>query len=293
MRITVRHDITYAYDKPVFVGPHLLRLRPLSNATQTLTEFKSQVDPQPQLTANIQDTNDNDAISAWFTGKTETLSISIKSEVETHVENPFEYILDLNANSRDTLYDDDLKRILSPYLEPVPLWADRRRRFTADTGTELGLFEGDLRRDSADVPLEFVNLLNDQLKQRFKLVVRPDGDPYPPLVTLGRSEAACRDIVVLAMALCRRAGIATRFVSGYSVPDRDASEHHMHAWMEVYLPGAGWRGYDPTSGLAVADRHIAVAKAADPADAAPVTGTVRGDDVVAEMSATVRVEVDE
>ena len=293
MRITVRHDITYAYDKPVFVGPHLLRLRPFSNATQTLTEFKCRVNPEPQLTANIRDTNDNDAISAWFTGTTETLSFSIKSEVETLVENPFEYILDLNANALDTLYDDDLIRLLSPYLEPVPLWAGRRRRFTADTGTELGLFERDLRRDAADVPLEFVSLLNVRLKQRFKLVVRPDGDPYPPMVTLGKSEAACRDIVVLAMALCRRAGIATRFVSGYSVPDRDANEHHMHAWMEVYLPGAGWRGYDPTSGLAVADGHIAVANAANPADAAPVTGTVRGDDVIAKMSATVRVEVDE
>ena len=293
MRITVRHDITYAYDKPVFVGPHLLRLRPLSNATQTLTEFKCRVDPQPQLTANIRDTNDNDAISAWFTGTTETLSISIKSEVETLVENPFEYILDLNANSLDTLYDDDLERILSPYLEPVPLCDDQYGDLAVASDSDLEQFEHELANDSAGVPIEFVSLLNVRLKQRFKLVVRPDGDPYPPMVTLGKSEAACRDIVVLAMALCRRAGIATRFVSGYSVPDRDANEHHMHAWMEVYLPGAGWRGYDPTSGLAVADRHIAVANAADPADAAPVTGTVRGDDVVAKMSATVRVEVDE
>ncbi len=293
MRITVRHDITYAYDKPVFVGPHLLRLRPLSNAMQTLTNFQCRVDPQPQLTANIQDTNDNDAISAWFTGTTETLSISIESEVETLLENPFEYILDLNANSLDTLYDDDLKRILSPYLEPVPLCADQYGELAVASESDLEQLELELANDSAGVPIEFVSLLNVRLKQRFKLVVRPDGDPYPPLVTLGKSEAACRDIVVLAMALCRRAGIATRFVSGYSVPDRDANEHHMHAWMEVYLPGAGWRGYDPTSGLAVADRHIAVAKAADPADAAPVTGTVRGDDVVAKMSATVRVEVGE
>lgn len=293
MRITVRHDITYAYDKPVFVGPHLLRLRPLSNATQTLTEFKCRVHPEPQLTADIRDTNDNDAISAWFTSTTDTLSISIESEVETLLENPFEYILDLNANSLDTLYDDDLKRILSPYLEPVPLCDDRYGELAVAPESDLEQLESELRDESAEVPLEFASLLNVRLKQRFKLVVRPDGAPYPPMVTLGKSEAACRDIVVLAMALCRRAGIATRFVSGYSVPDRDANEHHMHAWMEVYLPGAGWRGYDPTSGLAVADRHIAVAKAADPADAAPVTGTVRGDDVVAEMSATVRVEVDE
>ena len=293
MRITVRHDITYAYDKPVFVGPHLLRLRPLSNATQTLTEFNCRLDPEPQLTANIRDTNDNDAISAWFTGTTDTLSFSIESEVETLVENPFEYILDINANALDTLYDGDLKRILSPYLEPVPLSDDKYGDLAVASDSDLEQLERELASDSAGVPIEFASLLNVRLKQRFKLVVRPDGAPYPPLVTLGKSEAACRDIVVLAMALCRRAGIATRFVSGYSVPDRDANEHHMHAWMEVYLPGAGWRGYDPTSGLAVADGHIAVAKAAEPADAAPVTGTVRGDDVIAKMSATVRVEVDE
>ena len=293
MRITVRHDITYAYDRPVFVGPHLLRVRPLSNSTQTLIGFQCRVDPEPQMTAHIRDANDNDAISAWFTGTTDTLSISIKSEVETLLENPFEYILDINANSLDTLYDDDLKRILSPYLEPVPLCDDQYGELAVASVSDLEQLERELLDDSAEVPLEFVNTLNVRLNRRFKLIVRPEGAPYPPMVTLGNDEAACRDIVVLAMALCRRAGIAARFVSGFAVPDEDANEHHMHAWMEAYLPGAGWRGYDPTSGLAVADRHIAVANAADPADAAPVTGTVRGDDAVAKMSATVRVRASE
>ena len=293
MRITVSHEIQYAYDRPVFVEPHTLRLRPLSNSTQTLTSFKCRIAPEPQLTAHVLDANDNDVISAWFTGMTDTLSFSIESEVTTLLENPFEYILDLNANSLKTLYDDDLKRVLSPYLEPVPLWDDQHGQLAAASRSDWGRFEGDLRNDAAEVPLEFVNLLNDRLSRRFNLVVRPEGAPYPPLVTLGKTDAACRDIVVLAMAVLRRAGIATRFVSGFAVPDEDASEHHMHAWMEVYLPGAGWRGYDPTSGLAVADRHIAVAKAADHTDAAPVAGTVRGDDVVAKMSATVRVRASE
>ena len=293
MRIRVSHEILYAYDKPVFVEPHLLRLRPLSNSSQTLTDFQCQLEPEPQLITHIRDANDNDAIAAWFTGKTDSLKITICSEVETLIANPFEYILDPNANSLSTIYDDDLKRVLSSDLQPLQLWDDQHGPVTETAAANLDELESELRKDSDEVPAEFVRLLNERLSQRFELIVRPDGEPFPPLATLGMQSVACRDIVLLAMAVCRRAGIAARFVSGYSVPDEDADEHHMHAWMEVYLPGAGWRGYDPTSGLAVADQHISVATAANYADAAPTTGTVRGDDVVAQMSATVRVEPEE
>lgn len=293
MRITISHEILYAYDKPVFVEPHILRLRPFSNSAQRLINFQCQLEPEPQLLTHIRDANDNDTVAAWFTGKTDSLKITIRSEVETLIDNPFEYILDPNANSLATIYDDDLKRVLSSYLQPLQLWDDQYGHLTKTAAADIDKLESELREESHEVPTDFVGLLNDRLSQRFELIVRPDGEPFPPLVALGMDSVACRDIVLLAMALCRRAGIAARFVSGYSVPDEDAEEHHMHAWLEVYLPGAGWRGLDPTSGLAVANQHVAVAKAGHYADAAPVTGTVRGDDVASNMSATVRVESDE
>ena len=89
-------------------------------------------------------------------------------------------------------------------------------------------------------------------------------------------QGACRDFAVLFIDACRCVGLAARFVSGYQDAYRSMGKRDLHAWAEVYLPGAGWRGYDPTRGLAVADHHVAVAAAADPQNAAPVTATYRG-----------------
>src|SRR5262249_17936328 len=103
-------------------------------------------------------------------------------------------------------------------------------------------------------------------------------------------QGACRDLAVLFIDACRCLGIAARFVSGYQEGYGSTAKQDLHAWAEVYLPGAGWRGYDPTHGLAVADRHGAVAAAPDPLNAAPVTATYRGDNVTSEMNTQVSVE---
>jgi transglutaminase-like putative cysteine protease len=107
-------------------------------------------------------------------------------------------------------------------------------------------------------------------------VARREGTPNAPEVTLATREGSCRDLAVLFCAACRAVGVTARFVSGY---EREASlqeNGELHAWAEVYFHGGGWRGYDPSRGLAVADSHVAVAAAADPLLAAPVTGVYRG-----------------
>ena len=106
-------------------------------------------------------------------------------------------------------------------------------------------------------------------------VVRPHGAALSPEATWGERTGACRDLAPLFNEVCRLVGLPARFVSGYGYSDF-LDERHLHAWSEVYLPGAGWRGFDPTIGLAVADRHIAVAAARDPEDTAPTSGTYRG-----------------
>jgi transglutaminase-like putative cysteine protease len=103
-------------------------------------------------------------------------------------------------------------------------------------------------------------------------------------------QGACRDLAVLFIDACRCVGLAARFVSGYQDAYRSMGKRDLHAWAEVYLPGAGWRGYDPTRGLAVADHHVAIAAAADPQNTAPVTATYRGSNVEAELITEVSIE---
>ncbi len=147
-----------------------------------------------------------------------------------------------------------------------------------------------LREASRGEVVPFLARLCEAICQRFKVVHREQGTPWPPATTIEQRQGACRDLAVLWIDICRSVGLAARFVSGYQQGDVDQDKRFMHAWAEVYLPGAGWRGFDPTNGLAVTDRHITVAAAADPQHAAPVTATYRGNNVEAELYADVVIE---
>ena len=121
--------------------------------------------------------------------------------------------------------------------------------------------------------LVFLTALNRSLFETFRHVVRDDGPPHPPEITFRTKEASCRDLAMLFCAACRSMGIAARFVSGYERGAALQKQAYMHAWAEVYLAGDGWRGYNPSQGLAVANSHVAVAAAADPKLAAPLSGS--------------------
>jgi transglutaminase-like putative cysteine protease len=130
--------------------------------------------------------------------------------------------------------------------------------------------------------------LADTIHHGFHHVGRPDGDPQTPAETLAGRTGACRDTAMLYVEACRSLGMAARFVSGYSMHHPpEVSEHELHAWAEVYLPGGGWRGYDPSLGLAVADGHVVLAAAPDHRLAAPVSGRYRGTGVASTMRYTV------
>ena len=132
-------------------------------------------------------------------------------------------------------------------------------------------------------------MLTDQIHRDYTIEYREEGTPRDPDATLSLQSGACRDLAVLFVECCRSVGLAARFVSGYAHID-DSTDHEFHAWAEVYLPGGGWRGYDPTLGLAVADRHVVVAAAAHPSDAAGISGTFRGS-AVATIETAVEISV--
>lgn len=277
MRIEIAHHIEYRYDTPVRPGRHTLRVTPTQDAGLSVVSHSCDISPEPQLAYHARDVHDNDALVVWFLGETDRLSFRIATTVETPVAEPFGYILDPPALSLADLYDAVTADALARYLTPTG---------NAET-MELATRIAD---DAGGATLEFLSALCGYTSDRWRMVVREHGAPLEPSATLTRDEAACRDVVAVFLDVCRNAGVAARFVSGYAVPDPDADIHHMHAWAEVYLPGAGWRGYDPTSGAAVADRHVPTARAPGHVGAEPIAGTVSGDDVSSQMTATVNIK---
>ena len=251
MRISVEHTTVYRYDTPVWPEPHTIRLRPRTDAAQRLIRHEIAILPQPAGQSWCLDQDGNVVLETWFVDQIAELQVRSAFEVETTRENPFDYL----PRGQEALPEG-----LAPYLgasqDPAVL--------------ELVHRIGDRE------PQAFAGELNRILWAEFDHIVRDEGAPETPARTLELRNGSCRDLAVLFCAAARTRGLPARFISGY---EQEASMHetaYMHAWAEVYLAGGGWRGYDPSQGLAVAMSHVAVAAAADPLLAAPMSGTYRG-----------------
>jgi transglutaminase-like putative cysteine protease len=249
----------------VYLEPQTFRMRPREDGTQRLSQYALEIWPAPAGKSECLDQDGNVALEAWFDRPVEQLSVSSSFQVETLRENPFDFILaDARLATLPLVYREPLRSALAPCLDASGESAvvrDFARSVVDGTGWQT---------------LVFLTALNRTLYDTFHHVVRDIGPPHPPEVTIRSKEASCRDLATLFCAACRSMGIAARFVSGYERGAAQQELAYMHAWAEVYLPGGGWRGYDPSQGLAVADSHIAVAASADPRLAAPLSGTYRG-----------------
>lgn len=272
MRYHITHHTTYTYDRTVQLFPHTVRLRPRSDAWQTLEQFGIQVTPTPQGRSDLTDLDGNVLTQLWFAEalRTESLHVTIDAVVETHIANPFDYQMATWALALPFDYPISLHNQLQPYLrssQPIdPIAQQLAQQLWAESDGQVQ---------------DFLFRLNNLIYCQCAQLVRETGVPWPPGLTWEKQSGSCRDYTVLFMEVCRAMGLAARFVSGYQEGDPDMADRHLHAWPEVYLPGAGWRGYDPTHGLAVADQHIALVASADPNYAGPITGTVRADSGVA------------
>ncbi|MGK7877994.1 MAG: transglutaminase N-terminal domain-containing protein [Xenococcaceae cyanobacterium] len=264
MRYHICHTTIYTYNQPVFLNPHLLRLRPRCNGWQKLHSFSLAVDPEPAGVSQITDLDGNNFTKLWFKSSTDQLKLQVTAEVETYKTNPFDYLLESWALKLPIDYSSSLLTQLQPYLQsysfaPDPVAAQLAQEIYHEVNGET---------------LSFLSTLNQCLYESCEYIIRETGKPLPAGVTWNSKRGSCRDLAVLFMEVCRAVGLGSRFVSGYQEGDSDQEERDLHAWAEVYLPGGGWQGYDPTHGLAVADRHVALAASALPSYAAPVVGTV-------------------
>ncbi len=276
MIIRISHTTHYKYSKEVFLEPHTLRLRPKSNPVQRLIDFDMDVFPEPAGKTDIVDLSGNDATSLWFTDMQDHLTIKTESVVETLRTNPFDFIIT----------DESVAKLPAEYLDYQSLSIMHYRTRISERGGEVDSFVSSILDEADDDTMKFLDTLNSRIYTDFEQTVRHEGAPYPPDVTLMTGKATCRDFTVLFLEACRTVGLAARFVSGYRVTEAEAevTETELHAWAEVYLPGGGWRGYDPSEGLAVTDSHVSLASGIIPGDAAPVTGSFRGTGATAEIT---------
>jgi transglutaminase-like putative cysteine protease len=277
MRFEVRHSLRYTYSREVFLEPTSIRLKPRSDFSQRVENFEMRLEPNPAGLSESLDLFNNHEVMAWFSGKHSQFSVQTRFRVETALSNPFNYLItDPLVLHLPARYGTEYS-ILNYYLKPTP------------DPSVVNLAQ-ELLKESDDNALNFLFHATDYLHREFQHVIRPQGEPLPAHKTLRRREGACRDLAVLLVELCRSMGLAARFVSGYKYDPGSKDAQDLHAWAEVFLPGAGWRGYDPSWGLAVADLHIPLAAGPFPQDAAPVSGTFRGTDVLSKMDYQVEIQ---
>jgi transglutaminase-like putative cysteine protease len=273
MKLQVRHDSEYTYDHPVALGPQMLYLYPRMYPYQRLLRYDLTIDPIPSRVVRNVDVEGNVQQLAYFDHPTSYLNVRAEIELESEEFNSFDFVLfPFDTQRIPFRYPAQEQDLLNPYMERVGVservesWA---RQLAAQAGWQT---------------TGFLIALNEAIRQ-FTYEVREMGAPYPPEQTLTLMCGSCRDYTTLFMAACRSVGIAARFVSGYLFGNPQ-QEHQLHAWAEVYLPGAGWRGFDPTQGTVVGNRHIFLTSTAKPELAAPISGTFQG-----QANSTLRAEL--
>ncbi len=278
MLFTIRHKTNYRYSCRVSFDPHLLRFHPRDDGAQRIIDHKLEITPRPAGQNDHIDLEGNRVTQVWFEQGADSLDIEVVMQVETLRLNAFDYILMPEATVLpiNHQHDDICARA---YLERIEA-SDAVTAYAA----ELSLA---VNRDT----LSFLTNLNRRLFSEFTHIHREFGAPQSPAFTLESRRGACRDLATLFVDCCRSEGIAARFASGYQKGNLQSTRRHLHAWPEVYLPGAGWRGFDPTHGIAITDTHVTIAAAAHARDTMPVSGIFHGKGAVSTLDYAIDIQV--
>ncbi len=273
LQIALTHTTSYRYDRAVQLGPHVIRLRPAPHCRTRIESYTLRLSPEDALVNLHQDPHGNHLARAVFPSATRRFTVEVDLVAEMAPINPFDFFIEPSASSHPFAYEPVLAEEIAAF------------RKTAKPGPRLRKWLTGVARAPRPT-IELLVGLNQRLAQDIAYTTRLEPGIRTPEETLARAEGSCRDSAWLLVQILRQLGFAARFVSGYLVqlavdeqplegppgPERDGAE--LHAWAEVYLPGAGWIGLDATSGLLAAEGHIPLACTPDPAAAAPISGTV-------------------
>jgi uncharacterized protein (DUF2126 family)/transglutaminase-like putative cysteine protease len=287
IRVALNHVSHYRFDRAVGLSPHVVRLRPAPHARTPIHAYSLKVSPQEHFLNWQQDPYGNYLARLVFPEKAKELRIEVDLVAEMTVINPFDFFVEPAAATYPFVYEAVLKRELAPYLETKP------------HGPLLSKLLKEVRREGA-VTIDYLVEINQAVHKAISYNIRMEPGVQTPEETLGGACGSCRDFAWLLVNLLRHLGLAARFVSGYLIqlvadvksldgPSGTAVDFtDLHAWAEVYLPGAGWVGLDATSGLFTGEGHISLACTAEPISAAPITGATDKCEVEFDFSMTVK-----
>ncbi|MEM7270189.1 MAG: transglutaminase family protein, partial [Pseudomonadota bacterium] len=275
LQVALTHRTTYRYDRRINLGAQVVRLRPAPHARTPILSYAMNVSPEERFTNWQQDPFGNWQARLVFPEKVDHFEVEIDLVAEMAAINPFDFFIEDSAKQTGFVYDRELKSDLKPYFQ-LRSAGPRQKQLIEDTKPEPD-----------EVTLDWLVRINQMLRERVDYTIRMEPGVQTPETTLKKALGSCRDSAWLLVQLLRRHGLAARFVSGYLIqltvdqksvdggpdgPDADFTD--LHAWTEVYVPGAGWIGLDPTSGLLTAEGHIPLAATPNPSSAAPISGAL-------------------